>query len=406
MKTSDKYLSSDAALFNILDNSYLHVFILLLISSILIFWKLWYGSLADWDELLYANIAKSLVLPEIPDYMMFKPSLFYLLIAFSYKLFGINVLSTRLITAIFGIATVIMVYFLGKELYDKKTGFFAAILLLTSQLFILYSRLAMKDVPAAFFILGSLFFFYRAFKSSDNPSYDHTSNDDDNNSKTLMHILSSHLSVHYNTYLFFLFVLFAVGIKHMLGLLPLIVVTLYVFLFDFKKIKLLAERQVIISIIIFFLIIITWITLKISTGSFQIIDYSIDHFMIGVEGHDQDWTYYIDVFKSGSFMFVWFLPLSLLYYVLTSFKIISFRKKDYLFPDRLLFIYVISFSIILFFYQTRLPWYLISFVPVFSIMIIVMFFRVISLISYFSGAYSKNILLILCSILLLIILFG
>jgi len=105
-------------------------------------------------------------------------------------------------------------------------------------------------------------------------------------------------------------------------------------------------------------------------------------------------------------MFVWFLPLSLLYYVLTSFKIISFRKKDYLFPDRLLFIYVISFSIILFFYQTRLPWYLISFVPVFSIMIIVMFFRVISLISYFSGAYSKNILLILCSILLLIILFG
>lgn len=68
------------------------------------------------------------------------PPLYYFSVHFFFGLLGDSVFSARLLSAIYGIAGLFAIYFLGKELSNKKTGLIAAALLSVNTFHITYSQ--------------------------------------------------------------------------------------------------------------------------------------------------------------------------------------------------------------------------------------------------------------------------
>ncbi len=61
-------------------------------------------------------------------YLMDQPPLgFYIQAGFA-KAFGMSLSNGTFLVTMFGLGTVILVYLIGKEVYNKTTGFFAALL--------------------------------------------------------------------------------------------------------------------------------------------------------------------------------------------------------------------------------------------------------------------------------------
>ncbi len=153
---------------NIITNSKVHVLLLLVISSVLLFQNLHKGSLADFDEATYAQISRTIVetgnwtdLQWMGSNWFEKPPLVFWLTALNYKFFGVSTLTTRLWPALFGVLTIIAVYYLGLTMFRNKTvGFFSAGILLTSSQFLQMSRFFMLDVPVVFFITTTLLFYW------------------------------------------------------------------------------------------------------------------------------------------------------------------------------------------------------------------------------------------------------
>lgn len=89
------------------------------------------------------------------------------LISIPIRLLGSSEFSVRIDFVIFGTLSIILVYLLGKEWYDKKNGILAAFLLALSPLHVIYSRLDFGDIPQTFFILGAILSAERFFKTKD-----------------------------------------------------------------------------------------------------------------------------------------------------------------------------------------------------------------------------------------------
>src|SRR3989344_1694944 len=70
----------------------------------------------------------------------FHPPLYYLIINQWTKLFGYSEVSLRFPSILFGVASVFMVYLIGKEFLDKKVGLIASLFLAMSGLHIYYSQ--------------------------------------------------------------------------------------------------------------------------------------------------------------------------------------------------------------------------------------------------------------------------
>ena len=85
--------------------------------------------------------------------------------ALSYTLFGINDFSSVLFVLLTSIGNIILVFYFGKLLFNKKVGLIAASLLSFFPLDIVYSTKLISDIPSAFFMsLGVYFFLYSEIK--------------------------------------------------------------------------------------------------------------------------------------------------------------------------------------------------------------------------------------------------
>ena len=80
-----------------------------------------------------------------------KPVLTYWFMMLSYTLFGVTEFAARLPSAIYGLGTVSLTYFLGARLFGRGAGLWAAIGLSTSMMFGVASRAATPDAPLIFF---------------------------------------------------------------------------------------------------------------------------------------------------------------------------------------------------------------------------------------------------------------
>lgn len=94
-------------------------------------------------------------------YITYYSPLFGLLTSGLFHVFGVTQLTARLTSMFFSIASLIMIYFLGMELYDERTGFLSVLVLALAPFFFIFSTQIMQEVPLLFFVLFSTLLFYK-----------------------------------------------------------------------------------------------------------------------------------------------------------------------------------------------------------------------------------------------------
>jgi 4-amino-4-deoxy-L-arabinose transferase-like glycosyltransferase len=133
-------------------------------SVVVIFSKLGGHGLANYDDCFYAQKAKEIL--QTGDWMTMhykglpaweNAPLFMWLLALSYKLFGVSEFAAKFPSALFGVGTIVLVWYFAKYLYDGTTAFLSATVLATTFLFTRYARRAMMDVTLSFFVTLALF---------------------------------------------------------------------------------------------------------------------------------------------------------------------------------------------------------------------------------------------------------
>lgn len=124
-----------------------------------------YPGLFDIDEGMHAAIAKGMVLsgewvtPVFNGEPFFdKPALYNWLVATSFVVFGFTEFAARFPSALLGSGCIFITFAIGRRFLGNKAGFFAAIVLATSLLFHLASRMVLYDIPFTFFTTLSLYF--------------------------------------------------------------------------------------------------------------------------------------------------------------------------------------------------------------------------------------------------------
>lgn len=91
--------------------------------------------------------------------------LFFLFVAFSFRLFGSGIVQARAVSAIFGTLTCYLGYRFGKDILNKeKVGILAAGLYAIDGYALSIDRLALLDTTQSFFIALSIFFWYLNYK--------------------------------------------------------------------------------------------------------------------------------------------------------------------------------------------------------------------------------------------------
>jgi 4-amino-4-deoxy-L-arabinose transferase-like glycosyltransferase len=139
-------------------------------------------SIAIWDETFYMTVAQFSVkhgywlVPHVPyeafgptaqagaQPFLLKPPLGIWFQMLSMELFGTSPTAARLPAVGFTLLTAVLVFFLGRTIYSRQSGFIAAIVLLTTRMvFIGYhgGRTAALEIPLLFFgtlAVGALFF--------------------------------------------------------------------------------------------------------------------------------------------------------------------------------------------------------------------------------------------------------
>jgi len=117
------------------------------------------------DEAVYAGQGASLagdtdLLPYFPVFRA-HPLLFQALLSVPYHFWGVSTLVGRLIAAAFGVATVLMIYLIGKLLYGSRAGYVAAMIAAAMPYLVLVNRQILLDGPMTFFATLSLYLMCR-----------------------------------------------------------------------------------------------------------------------------------------------------------------------------------------------------------------------------------------------------
>ena len=151
--------------------SVLLILILVIFGGTLFFFNLGGWDLWNPDEPRYAQIAKEMLQGEgwiVPhlnsEVYLDKPPLFFWFIAFTAKIIGgMTEFAARFPSALFGLLTLLLLFFLGKRLFNEKVGFMAALILATTAEFLWLARRANIDATLTFFTTAAITFLYVGF---------------------------------------------------------------------------------------------------------------------------------------------------------------------------------------------------------------------------------------------------
>lgn len=122
------------------------------------------------EQLPYGNPASEAWQPKSPYYRRSDPQPFfyYLTLRFCMNVLGRGAFSLRLLSAIFGILSILMVYKLGIKLFDKRAAVYAAFLISISPLHIWYGQEARQYSLAALLAVLCAYFLFLALEKRDN----------------------------------------------------------------------------------------------------------------------------------------------------------------------------------------------------------------------------------------------
>jgi len=85
---------------------------------------------------------------------------------FIFSQFGISYESARIVSVLFSILSLVLVYLLVSSIFNRNAGLLSVILLGFNYYFLMYSRLALLEIPLIFFSLLFLFLWYRGYTSN------------------------------------------------------------------------------------------------------------------------------------------------------------------------------------------------------------------------------------------------
>jgi 4-amino-4-deoxy-L-arabinose transferase-like glycosyltransferase len=133
--------------------------VLLLFCAWALFWNLGQAGLFEPDEGRNAEIAREILLLKdwiTPHYdflaRLDKPMLFFDVVAFSYRLFGISEWSARLPSALAALGCLVLTYRLSSVLFGRTAALWSALILVTSIEFFALSQIVILDMLLAFFL--------------------------------------------------------------------------------------------------------------------------------------------------------------------------------------------------------------------------------------------------------------
>jgi 4-amino-4-deoxy-L-arabinose transferase-like glycosyltransferase len=137
--------------------------ILLVLFGLIWFSNLEYRKLVNPDEGRYAEIPREMVAsgdwttPRLNDIKYFeKPALQYWATATAYTLFGEHQWTARLWSALTGFLGVLMVFFTGRRLFGATAGWYAALVLGSSLLWVLIGHVNTLDMGVSFFLSAAV----------------------------------------------------------------------------------------------------------------------------------------------------------------------------------------------------------------------------------------------------------
>lgn len=93
------------------------------------------------------------------------PAHIFYLVAFSFKLFGVNIVAFRGLMAMFGILAAVTAFLVGREAHGPRFGLIFAFLLAVSHWAVNFSRVGLPGMSAPFFVLLSILFVSRAWRT-------------------------------------------------------------------------------------------------------------------------------------------------------------------------------------------------------------------------------------------------
>jgi 4-amino-4-deoxy-L-arabinose transferase-like glycosyltransferase len=130
--------------------------------------------LANPDEGRYAEIPREMlargdwVTPRLNETPYFeKPPLVYWTVGLSRLLFGAGEFSVRLTPALFGLGGVLLTYAAGRRMYGRIAGLMAALVLSTTLLYFVLSRILLLDMAVSVLMSATLFCFILGVRETD-----------------------------------------------------------------------------------------------------------------------------------------------------------------------------------------------------------------------------------------------
>lgn len=161
-----------------INKKHLYEFLVLLLVILILplfFYKLGQTSLVSWDEAWYGEVARNIMQSGNLINMTWNgnpyfdhPPAGYWLMAGVYKTFGTDEFWTRFPSAFSGIISIILLYFLGKKLFNPLVGIASATALSSAIWFIFRARSGNLDIILTCFFLLTLFL---AIMASENKKY-------------------------------------------------------------------------------------------------------------------------------------------------------------------------------------------------------------------------------------------
>lgn len=309
-----------------------------------------------WDEGVYAVNALEMsqnhhylikYFRGLPELWATEPPLVAWLQTISIKLFGLNETAIRLPSALAGLTVVfLLIRFFSKEFNSRITGYFCALVLLSSNGYISehITRTADLDSLLTLFTTGYFLYFYK-------------------------YIINGYPKYLYVSTFFLICGIYTKSIGALL-LLP----SLFIFALFIKKLNLIFLRKdFYISLIIFIVVVSFYYILReyFNPGYLKTAwnnEIAMRYFNVN-EGHKEGFMFYFNNLKNLRFVpWIYFLPFALL---------LKFLLKDKFEYKKLIiysFISVIGFLAIISCSETKLEWYDAQLFPILSIIVGVVIF--------------------------------
>lgn len=310
-------------------------YIILIFSILVIFPTLGRSGLANWDEAIYASVAREIYRTGDFIHLKFgghpylnKPPLFMDLTAIVYNVAGISEFTARFVAGLFGMGNILLGYALIRKLFGRGDALITALLLLSNVHFLGIIRHGRMESMVSFFILLSCYSVIQCREGA----------------KWLL--------------LFFASLFLGILTKGPTGLIPLFIAIPYFFLDEEVRTNC-KIKYLLIGLGVLIILSMSWLYLQYEIYGQDYLDKFISYQIVEriqtpIEGHRGSLLYYFDVIMFKKFSFWAFLtPLTLFF---LPYKALTNKSKDLVFIALYTWIILILFSLI----QSKLEWYIFS----------------------------------------------